>query len=479
MLTPDDFDIEQLAAIDRLYDHDNTLLIAPKGKGKCVIGFTALSELLEDKIITRALVLAPAQVCTQTWDKEAAKWQHLMDADYVTLTGLEAGERQAALKGSAKIIICNFENLAWLLDEFEDHNFDALLVDEITKLKSVGGAGFKKLRKYIAPVGKRKSFVWRCGMTADPVAQESSDIYGQMLVIDGGKALGRNRDMFLRKYFMSLDFHNRRWEFQPFKQAQLAQDLAHIVYKVSEDSYDASLPELIDIEIPLTMPEDVRTHYKDIARDGYIMLGDTILEAPNEALIQAKLHQLANGSVYYEERTDAPDGGLDTTRKVRDFNIDKIFAVMNLVASIDTPVLIAYTFDFQRVMLEKKLGFPVFSAKNSKKVNDKMLKDWGSGDLKGMLVHPKSAGHGLNLQYGPCHTLICLSYLWSADEWDQLLGRLRRRGQASLEVTRYTLVCENTVEDCVMRPRLAERAECSVNFHDYLKGIKHENPSST
>jgi len=122
-------------------------------------------------------------------------------------------------------------------------------------------------------------------------------------------------------------------------------------------------------------------------------------------------------------------------------------------------------------LLKKKLNFPVFSAKNSKKVNEKMLADWNSGALRGMLVHPKSAGHGLNLQYGPCHTLICMSYLWSADEWDQLLGRLRRRGQQSPTVTRYTLVCQNTVEDCVMRPRLLDRAECSNDFHHYLRDL--------
>jgi len=150
----------------------------------------------------------------------------------------------------------------------------------------------------------------------------------------------------------------------------------------------------------------------------------------------------------------------------------KMVALDRLLKTIDTPVLISYQFTFQREALEKKYNAPVFSAKNSKKVNDQMKADWNDGALPIMLVHSKSAGHGLNLQYGPGFSLIMLSYLWSADEWGQLIGRIRRRGQKSKIVNRYTIFCRDTLEDCVMKPRLDSRDESSEIFHSYVKSNK-------
>lgn len=462
MLELNDLSEKQQLAIDRLYETDETMLIAPKGFGKCVVGFTAMQDLIADKVLKRILVLSTAQVCKEVWAKEAANWGHLKDLDFVCLTGHTPAKRAELMAKNTSIVICNFETMAWLFSTYNKPIFDGLLVDEITKLKAVGGEGFKKVRKFL------KHFSWRVGMTADPVAQESVEIYGQMLVVDQGKRLGRNRDNFKRKYFMQMNYTGTQWDFQPGGLARLTAKLADVMYTVDSADYDKSLPEAVEIEVPVKLPADVRHYYREMAKHNFVYINHKALEAPNEASMQSKLFQMCCGSVY---RTFEDDeyGELKTATKEAIFLHDaKMTALDKLVKTIKTPVLIAYQFTFQRDALIEKYNAPVFSAKNSKKVNDNIMESWNNSSLPMLLIHSKSAGHGLNLQYGTCNSLICLSYFWSADEWDQLLGRIRRRGQQASVVNRYTIFCVDTVEDCVMRPKLENREDASDLFHEYL-----------
>jgi len=452
----------QQLGIDRIYENDESLLVAPKGFGKCVVGFTAIQDLIDDGILNRVLVLSTAQVCNEVWNKESDGWEHLKGIDFVCLTGHDEKKRRALLAQNSCIVVCNFEIMAWLFTNYPKHNFDGLIVDEITKLKSVGGTGFKKIRKHL------KNFKWRVGMTADPVAQESVEIYGQMLIIDQGKRLGRNKDNFKRKYFMQMNYTGTQWDFQPGGLARLTKVLADVIYTVDSEEYIKNLPELIDIEVPVKLPPDVRHYYQEMAKHNFVYINHKALEAPNEASMQSKLFQMCCGSVYRMPEDDEY-GELQTATKEAIFLHDaKMRALEKVLAKINTPVIIAYQFTFQRDALVKKYKAPVFSAKNSKKVNDNIMESWNNGELPMLLLHSKSAGHGLNLQYGPCNTLICLSYFWSADEWDQLLGRLRRRGQLSKTVTRYTIFCVDTVEDCVMKPKLDSRIDSAELFHEYL-----------
>ena len=462
MLKLSDLSEVQQLGIDRLYENDETMLVAPKGFGKCVVGFTAIQDLIDDGLLNRVLVLSTAQVCKEVWAKEADNWEHLKGIDIVCLTGHDEKKRRALLAQDSCIVICNFEIMAWLFLNYPDQLFDGLIVDEITKLKSVGGTGFKKMRKHL------KHFKWRVGMTADPVAQESIEIYGQMLVVDQGKRLGRNRDIFKRKYFMQMDYLGNNWEFQPGGLSRLTKVLADIIYTVDSEEYVKNLPKLVDIEVPVKLPEDVRHYYQEMAKHNFVYINHQALEAPNEAAMQSKLFQMCCGSVY---RTPEDDeyGLLKTAKKKAIFLHDaKMRALDKVLAKINTPVLIAYQFAFQREALIEKYKAPVFSAQNSKKVNDNIMESWNNGELPMLLIHSKSAGHGLNFQYGTCNTLICLSYFWSADEWDQLLGRLRRRGQRASEVIRYTIFCIDTVEDCVMKPKLDSRIDAADLFHEYL-----------
>ncbi len=462
MLTPNNFTPDQIKAIDHLFSVDECMLVAPKGFGKCIVGYTAISDLLNDGVLKRVLVLSTAQVCTMVWATEGAKWSHIKTNSIVCLTGNPEKKRICLMAENSQIVVCNFENLAWLFKTYPKHNFDGLLVDEITKLKAVGGVGFKKLRT------QTKNFSWRVGMTADPVAQESLEIYGPMLIIDRGKRLGRNNDRFKRRYFMQMDYMGYDWGFQIGGLTRLTNVLKDVIYTVNSKEYVRHLPELRDIEITFDLPDVARKCYNDMVKHNTCEVGGCDIVAPNEAVLQGKLFQICCGTVYHQEEFD--------TFKTEIFIHDaKMQLLHKLMLKIDTPVLIAYQFSFQRDALVAAYDAPVFSAKNGEKRNAELLKKWESGEIPAMLIHPKSAGHGLNLQYGPGHTLICLGYFWSADEWDQLIGRLVRQGQKSLFVERYTICSKNTLEARVMKAKLNDRKNASDMFHEYLNTV-HQSP---
>lgn len=458
MLTPKDFKPDQVKAIDHLFEVDECMLVAPKGFGKCIVGYTAITDLIKSNVLKRVLVVSTAQVCSMVWAKEINKWIHLLGYSSVCLTGNSAKDRAKLMALESQIVICNFENLAWLFKTYPKHNFDGLLVDEITKLKAVGGTAYRKLRTQL------KKFKWRVGMTADPVAQESIEIYGQMLVIDQGKRLGRNKEKFMRNYFMQMDYMGYDWDFQVGGRERLAAAIKDVIYTVDSKAYVEDLPELRDYSIAVDLPDKARKYYNELIKHNVCTIGGLDVEAPNEAILQGKLHQICCGSVYQQGEFDKHK----TEIFIHDYKMD---ALHERIQMIESPVLIAYQYNFQRDALVKKYNFPVFSAKNGKAANDELLKQWELGTLSGMLIHPKSAGHGLNLQYGPCHTLVCLSYFRSADEWEQLIGRLVRQGQKSPFVERYTIYCTDTLERRVMKQNLIDRKDASDLFHEYLKKL--------
>lgn len=472
--TKKDLQSDQWDAIDYLIDNDETLLIAPKGFGKTVVCFTAATELLHLKHLARVLILAPSAVCKDAWAKAHNEWPHLAEYPSLSLAGLTPDKRLRALTSpDIKIIICNFENLAWLVDAHPKWDFDGLIVDELTKLKNVGGSNFKSFRKIIT--GKNSPLKWRVGATADAMAQESTDIYGQMLVVDGGKRLGRNKENFFANYFMPTNYMQTQWAFQPTKKEALAQVLSDIVYRVDPSQYTASLPELERIEVPVQMSIGAKKAYLELAKYGETMVGDNLVEAPNAGVVRQKMVQLCNGGIYYDVQVSAVDDEGDpiykTEQRAYVYDWHKIEAVKQIVNSLGSQALIVYRFDFQKKQLINAFSCPVYTASLSKAKRENILDQWNSGDLPVLAVHPRSAGHGLNLQYGNCHTLINMAAHDSNDEDGQIIARIWRRGQQAKKVTVYDVICENTIEDSQIVPRRDDRQAATEEFDSYLEGL--------
>ena len=437
MLQKSDLKPEQNAAIDRLYSHDETLLVAGVGFGKAVIGLTTAQELIHDGILKRVLVLAPKQVCALTYADEPSKWQHL-DSDMIqVLSGTPKQRLKQLADPSKKIIICNFELVTWLM-KFTGDKFDGMLIDELSKLKSVGGSAFKKLRHFA------KKMSWRAGMSATPVAECGADLYGQCMLLDCGAALGTRKMAFLESYMVPLDWERRNWDWAPGKLELAAERLAALVYIPDETSYAAALPPVVDEITEVEMPDDAREVYDIMKGHGIVKLmgpvGTGEVAAGSQGVRTGKMQQIACGGLYGKDYDDEQVLVAEWLFKEKAFR--------TYMRGIDHPVFVIYQYAFELDWLQRMYpDAPVLGAGN--KVSSEAIADWNAGKVPVLIAHPKSCAHGLNLQ-GACSHLIHLGPVWSADQHHQTLGRLRRRGQKADYVKRTTFVATDTIEETMM-----------------------------
>lgn len=442
MKSPALLDADQQAAITRLVERDHTLLIAGMGAGKTVIAATAVDELLEQGAFKRLLVVAPKKTLETTWPEELAGWSHLAasrwwgDAGYCLGT---ARQRAAVVNRRPTILLVNFENLAWLCEHLGGRLtevFDALLVDESSKLKATGGVAFKKLRRHLP------KFTWRVAMSGTPVSEDLTGLFGQMLIVDAGKTFGRNKQLYLDEYFRPLDYQRYRWGPRAGADAVIAARAAPYVYAVPD--YTHTLPELTIETVPVEMPPEAWGQYRLLARES--ALDD--VTAVNEAVLTGKLQQVAAGFVYTDD--DAANG-----REARFIHEAKLEVLDELLAD-ETPAIVVYWWLPQRRHLEA-LGIPLLDAAN--------VARWNDGEIKVMGLHPRSAGHGLNLQRGG-HRVIWLSPQWSRDMYDQVIARVWRRGQCHA-VRVQVLVSTGTADELVM-DRLDGKADYHARFLTHL-----------
>lgn len=422
---------EQDDTITRLVEHDETLLMAGVGFGKAIVGMTALQELMAlEPGITHCAVFAPLQVCDLTWALEPARWAHIETPVHIC-TGAKAKREKVALEwaGSGGIIVVNFENIAWFTETF---TADAVLFDEISKLKTVGGTQARKLRRWVTRTK------WRAGMSGSSVAEAGEDIYGQALLVDLGKALGTRKDVFLRSFFEQDGYgEHAPWVPKPGAYDAIAAHLGSLVYIPDQASYQASLPPVDDELLVMPFEPRVRAVYEALERDG--VWGDTVV-AENAAQQKAKLQQVAGGGLY--GRNDKDEQILAWTNTLRHRWL------ADFIGECPEPLVVVYQFLFQLdPLLEAHPEAMVLGGGN--KVTAAGMAAWDRGDIPLLFLHPASAAHGLNLQYGS-RTLLHLSPIWGADPWNQCLGRVRRRGQKADTVKRLTVITEGTVDEEIL-----------------------------
>lgn len=381
------------------------------GAGKTVCTLTAVSELLRDKVLNRILVIAPLKVCDNVWAFEHFKWDHLKHLTVSVCTGVPT-KRARAVASESDILVINIENLVWLFDTYKDqHGCDGLIIDELSKFKSVGGRGFKKLRRRI------NDFAWRVGMTGTPVSEDWTGLYGQMLLVDGGERLGTDNQKFLDAYFYPTDYMRRNWALKVGMDEVLTDTIKDCVH-VMPDYRDELPPISYETEF-VTMPKEAIAVYDKLKKDMLVdVKGGGLVVAPNEAVLTGKLAQAASGFLY----TD------DDEEETVTIHTAKLQRVHEIIDESKSPILLAYWFQHDRELLQEALGCPIYGGSKSKTKTKALERAWNRGEHACMMIHPRSGGHGLNLPQGG-HTVLWYGPQWSRDLWEQLNARLWRKGQ--------------------------------------------------
>jgi SNF2 family DNA or RNA helicase len=398
------------------------------GLGKSVITLTAIFDLCLDRFeVGKVLVIAPLRVARDTWPAEINKWEHLKGLEFSVVIGTEQ-ERLAALRKPASVYLINRENVDWLVNKSGVlFTFDMVVIDELSSFKSYGAKRFKSLLK-VRPKVKRI-----VGLTGTPSSNGLMDLWAEFRILDMGKRLGRFITHY-RNAFFAPDKRNQQIVFS-YKALPGAEDAIYRLISditISMKSVDfLEIPECVINEVPVYLSEKEQSVYNNFREKMVLELAAEEIDAMNAAVLSGKLLQMANGAIYDEEKN---------AHFIHDRKLD---ALEDLIEGANgKSVLIAYWYNHDLERIKAK-----FKVREIKTSND--IKDWNNGDITVAVIHPASAGHGLNLQSGGS-TLIWFGLTWSLELYQQTNARLWRQGQKETVVIHH-IITKGTIDEDVMR----------------------------
>lgn len=418
----------QTFATDFIIEHPVSAVLLEMGLGKSVITLTAIKELLYNSFdVSKVLVIAPLRVARDTWPAEIEKWDHLKSLTYSVIIGTEK-ERTAALSKKADIYLINRENVDWLINKSGvPFDFDMIVIDELSSFKSASAKRFKSLLKVRSKI---KRIV---GLTGTPSSNGLMDLWAEFRLLDMGERLGRYISSYRMNYFVP-DKRNQQMIFS-YKPKAGAEEA---IYKrisditISMKSADfLEMPECVINEVEVKLSEKEWSVYDELRQEMVVSLGEEEIDAANAAALSGKLLQMANGAIYNENK------------EVFHIHDRKLDALEDLIEGANgKPVLVAYWYNHDLERIKKR--FDVREIKSSKDISD-----WNNGKIPVAVIHPASAGHGLNLQSGGS-TLVWFGLTWSLELYQQTNARLWRQGQKSTVVIHH-IIAKNTIDEDVMK----------------------------
>ena len=422
---------------------------------------TALNDLMLDELkVSKALIIAPLRVASSTWPEEIKKWDHLKHLDASVIIGT-AKERKAAINSNALLYIINRENIKSLVEYYETNglrwDYDCVVIDELSSFKNYKSQRFRWLRK-VRPFVKR----W-VGLTGTPTSNGLMDLWAEIGLLDGGQRLGRYIGRFRDAYFKPGSMNPQtgiiyKYVPRPGAEEQIYERISDITISMKAIDH-LNMPECLFVNHEVEMNEIERTLYDQLKTELIIPLEDGDIDASNAGALTNKLLQMSNGAVYDENKN---------TRAIHNRKLEKLEDLIE--ASNGQPVLVAYWFKHDRERSVQYLTSAGYAfgrdLRDLKSPEDISL--WNAGQVPIALIHPMSAGHGLNIQSGG-HILIWFGLTWSLELYQQTNARLWRQGQRSV-VTIHHVLTKNSIDGNV----LSALASKNVTQEKLILAVKAE-----
>lgn len=398
--------------------------------------------------VRKVLIIGPLRVARDTWPSEIEKWEHLRHLRYSVAVG-SAEERVTALQADADIYIINRENVDWLVSN-RIFDFDMIVIDELSSFKNHQSKRFKALMK-VRPKVKRI-----VGLTGTPASNGLMDLFAEFRLLDMGKRLGRFIGQYRNEYFKP-DKQNGYivYSYKPLPDAEerIYEKISDITVSMKAVDH-LKMPKLISNEYSVKMSESEKEKYKELKEELILEVQDTEITAANAAALSNKLCQMSNGAIYDDDGEIIP------------IHNRKLDALEDIIESANgKPVLVAYWFKHDRTRIAErlhKLGIVYQEIKSAESI-----KKWNSGKLQAALIHPASAGHGLNLQSGG-NFLVWFGLTWSLELYQQTNARLWRQGQQSETVVIQHIVTKGTVDEKILKA-LKEKDETQTALMTAVK----------
>lgn len=420
-------------ATGRILDTNYIALLLEMGLGKTVSTLTAIDLLLNDYYdATRVLVIAPLRVADDTWAREAEKWDHLQHLRISKVLG-SASVRRKALKADADIYVINRENVEWLVSELGTAwDFDTVVIDELSSFKNGRSKRFRALRR-VRPMMKRV-----IGLTGTPAPNGLMDLWPEIYLLDQGQRLGKTITGYRDRYFTPGARSGHvvyEWKEKQEAEQRIYEAISDIAVSMKSEDW-LELPERIDRIVPVKLSEPARGLYKKLEKDMLLPYLDADVVAITAAVLSNKLLQMSSGAVYDEER------GI---KQIHDAKLDALEDLIE--AANGKPVMVFYNFKHSLARIQER--FPKAQILRKGKGGSQDIEDWNNDKIPLLLLHPKSAGHGLNLQESNCQTIIWFDMSWSLEEVQQANARVHRQGQTRRIVV-MQLVAEGTIDEDVV-----------------------------
>ncbi len=427
----------QVDASQFVYERNNSMLLARTGTGKTLTYLLALQDWQESKAIKRAIVSAPLRVCNTVWRQEAIQWQ--IPVDFVLCTGeMSKHQQEAAIfaadfntnKDRSPHLLVNHTMLPKILKC--DHGCDALIIDELSRFRNPGGAWQKACRFSGIPIAT--------GGTGTPAPNGLTSLYGMSQAVGLGHIWGeysRNHDKWLRRFFYAENPHSTSLKWVPFKETP--QELAELIrphtYTLEEGA--VALPPVVRRTIDVQLPPKLRCKYDEMRATS--KLSDEEIIADTAGVVRMKLRQILSGFAY------AANG--EAVSLEDDYRLQVLKDIVE--EQNGQPIIIVYEFKAQLALM--RMAWPHMRwIGGGSTGDDKTIEDWNASKVEILGLHPYSAGHGLNLQYGGGCALAWWQIPDDLESYDQTIARLARRGLKFDSVFSYEPCALGTIETAVL-----------------------------
>lgn len=422
----------QVYASEYIKEHDAAAVFLECGLGKTSITLTAIHDLMFDRFeIHKVLIIGPIRVVTMSWPDEIKKWNHTSDLRYSVAVGTES-ERMAALEAQAELYLINRENVQWLVEKSGlPFDYDMVVVDELSSFKNWQAKRFKALMK-VRPKVKRI-----VGLTGTPSSNGLMDLFAEYKLLDMGQRLGRFIGQYRNRYFVPDKTNGHvvySYKLLPGAEEAIYDKISDITISMKSADH-LKMPELVNSRYMVRLDEPELVKYERMKRDLLLKLPEGEVTAANAAALSGKLSQMANGAVYSD------DG---TYEKIHDRKLDALEDIIE--AANGKPVLAAYWYQHDLERIQERLSeFKIGCARLDKERN---IRRWNEGKIPVGLIHPASAGHGLNLQSGG-NILVWFGLTWSLELYQQTVARLWRQGQKKT-VSVIHILAAKTIDEQIM-----------------------------
>lgn len=419
---------------DFIITHPHAAIILDMGMGKTATTLSAVNELIYDRFeVSKVLVIAPLRVAKTVWSDEIEQWAELSHLRYSKIIGTPK-QRVQALQVDADVYITNRENLPWLVKHCHPHyKWDMVVIDELSSFKNWKSQRFKAFMA-MRPMMKRV-----VGLTGTPSSNGLMDLFAEFKVIDGGQRLGRFIGEYRSRYFREGRMNgNVVYDYIPmdYAEAQIYDKIADISISMKAMDY-LKMPELLSTKRLVRLSEKEQKLYDELRKNLVIeTVGEDEVTVANAATLSNKLCQMSNGAVYSDN---------EAVFNIHDQKLDALEDILE--AANGESVLVAYWFKHDALRIEERLKQLKIQYSFLKTEED--IRSWNEGKISVGLIHPQSAGHGLNLQNGG-HHLVWFSMIWSLELYQQTNARLWRQGQQHQTVVIQHIVSEGTIDEDIL-----------------------------